>query len=138
MDTFEKLSKVSNKILTFLNRSSKEKSMQCVSEDLFDIVIEAHENRYKLRSAWMGRLEDSIFDSIAIEMRPIPCDDLECGSGAQNLSELRKWRSSFVNIRQSCRNESNSKRKRKLSSLTKKEKKKVNSNWESMRKAMRK
>ena len=70
VDTFEMLSKVSNSVLKVLETSSKKKGMGCVSEDLFDIVIETHENRYKLRSVWMDRLEDSIFDSIPKEMRP--------------------------------------------------------------------
>ena len=135
LSAYESLSKVSCSVLKVLEQSSRT-TIDCVSEDLFDIVIESFETRSKMRSAWLDRLDDSVFSSIPEQMRPISSGNLDNGD-MYKPSTIRKWRSCSVSIRDNVMKGSG-KKKRKSSSLTKKEKKKVNSNWESMKKAMQK
>ena len=135
LSAHKSLSKVSSSVLKVLEESSR-KPIDCVSEDLFDIIIESFESRSKLRTAWLDRLDDPVFGTMPEQMRPIPCEDLDDGK-MHKSSTIRKWRSCFVSFQENGQKESG-KKKRKSSCLTKKEKKKVNSNWENMKKAMQK
>ena len=127
----------------YINSLLKSANYDIVNEDLFDVTIEAIENRLKLRSEWKQRLKDSIFKTLDKEDRPFKCEMLEniCNVDA---SEVRDWRSAFVSkgsdqFSSDNKQRANKKRKSKDKSagLTKKEKKRVASNWEKMKKKMK-
>ena len=76
-----------------------------VTEDLFDVLIEALAERCRLRSSWKERYRDPIFATIAEDERPFscPCLDREkdnIDTRSENLdglvSQLRQWRSAFI------------------------------------------
>jgi len=129
----------------YINSLLKSANSDIVNEDLFDVSIEAIENRLKLRREWEQRLKDSIFKTLDKEDRPFKCEMLEdiC---TINASEVRDWRSAFVgkgsdqfssDDKQRANKKRKSKDKDKSAGLTKKEKKRVASNWEKMKKKMK-
>ena len=127
----------------YINSLLKSANYDIVNEDLFDVTIEAIENRLKLRSEWKQRLKDSIFKTLDKGDRPFKCEMLENICNV-NASEVRDWRSAFVSkgsdqFSSDDKQRANKKRKSKDKSagLTKKEKKRVASNWEKMKKKMK-
>jgi len=143
-----------------------------ISEDLFDVVIEAITDHHRLSSTWRQRLRDPIFATLVKEMRPIVStifdveeDQQKDGVSLLNTSDVRKWRSGFVALRDGTSGSSggddgglathnhgtvdtkrkkkkkkatkSSQRSTKESSMTKKERKKVASNWERMKAQMK-
>jgi hypothetical protein len=92
-----------------------------------------------LRNAWEQRLKDSIFKTLEVEARPFQCSMIEIMDHVQP-EDIRKWKSAYINIKEGGggsvgKDTPGGKRKRKdkNSSLTKKEKKRVASNWERMK-----
>ena len=137
-ESYHQLNQITSHINVLLEESSKTKS-EIVSEDLFDITIEAVENRCNLRNAWEQRLKDSIFKTLEVEARPFQCSMIEIMDHVQP-EDIRKWKSAYINIKEGGggyvgKDTPGGKRKRKdkNSSLTKKEKKRVASNWERMK-----
>ncbi len=125
-----------------------------VTEDLFDVLIEALSARAKLRTFWKEKYQDPLFDNIPEDERPFPCPCLdrvkyEKGQVPEDLevlvSNLRQWRSTFVSVEkveyyeegQSALGVKKSKKSRP-GSLTKKESKQKASNWERLRAHMTK
>mmetsp|Transcript_8875 Transcript_8875/g.10321 ORF Transcript_8875/g.10321 Transcript_8875/m.10321 type:complete len:178 (-) Transcript_8875:40-573(-) len=123
-------------------------------EDLYDVAIESAENVKKMRAAWELRLKDPIFATLPDDMKPFSCSTLdECGGTQIQPKDLRKWRGLFVRFKEEettdsienghghgdrkGKKSSSSSKKRKLkdnkSNLTKKERKKIASNWEKMK-----
>ena len=141
-DSYKQLDQVTSHVNSLLQESSKS-TLEIVSEDLFDVAIEAVENRYNLRSDWEQRLIDSIFKTLPMEARPFPCSMFDDTDVIQP-SDIRNWRSAFVNMKEGNdaddKESSGNKRKRKdkTTSMTKKEKKRSStaSNWEKMKKKM--
>jgi hypothetical protein len=110
---------------------------------LFDVTIEAIENRGKLRNEWKQRLKDSIFKTLEQEARPFKCEMLEENDDVE-AAVVRDWRGAFVSkefdeVNADAEQKSNKKRKRKdkTAGLTKKEKKRTASNWERMKKKIK-
>ncbi len=123
-------------------------------EDLYDVAIESAENVKKMRAAWELRLRDPIFATLPDDMKPFSCSTLdECRGTQRQPKDLRKWRGLFVRFKEEEttdsvgnrhgdgkgreKKSSSSSKKRKLkdnkSNLTKKERKKIASNWEKMK-----
>jgi len=132
---------VCNQICNALKEASVKESL-IVSEDLFDVMIEATENRSKLRVAFDQRLQDKVFSTLSNDMRPIPSGIFN-DEGIPSSNELRTWRSKFMSKKNgevpkapSSLNGNN--KMSKISSMTKKEKKKVASNWQRMQSTMKK
>jgi alpha-ketoglutarate-dependent dioxygenase FTO len=97
-----------------------------VTEDVFDVLIESLEGRSKTRLSWKERVQDPLFESMPENSRPFSSPVLDRAENlAPLVAELRKYRKLFV------------KRKghvdHKTASLTKKETRKIASNWESMK-----
>ena len=161
LQTYRELESFSVTIVNMLKKSAKT-SVPAISEDLFDVMIEAIEERNKVRLQWHERYRDTIFSSLDVGMRPMDCP-VEMTEDLDNLRRrLRKWRasSSLLQAKSGDRSgnvnsgvESSSchqgKRKRgdegdagkgrkaskKLGGggLTKKEQKRVASNWEKLK-----
>ena len=129
---------------------SKESTNEYVCEELFDVLIEAFSEKSKLRKEWKMRVNDPIFNKMDSLMQPIKCNildrpvmtdpDKQLNSNlSQTIDDLRLWRAKFVNLKEKreCINKSGKHRKRKLSSkpsnLTRKEQRKVASNWQKMK-----
>eukprot|EP00545_Synedropsis_sp_CCMP1620_P013574 CAMPEP_0119010458 /NCGR_PEP_ID=MMETSP1176-20130426/5023_1 /TAXON_ID=265551 /ORGANISM="Synedropsis recta cf, Strain CCMP1620" /LENGTH=611 /DNA_ID=CAMNT_0006963119 /DNA_START=69 /DNA_END=1900 /DNA_ORIENTATION=- len=99
------------------------------NEDLYDVLIEAYQERLVWKDKWDRRLADPLYLTLAPTARPMPCalfvDQGETStkttksSIATILSNLRHWK----------------KRQFAGDSKTKKEKRKVASNWEAMMKS---
>mmetsp|Transcript_19410 Transcript_19410/g.29465 ORF Transcript_19410/g.29465 Transcript_19410/m.29465 type:complete len:105 (+) Transcript_19410:1-315(+) len=103
-------------------------------------MLEAVSERLKLRKQWWERERDPIFSSMSEDCRPIVCKHLdsgECNDLAQILESLREWRKAFVSQTKVMSNGSKSTNSQ-IGNLTKKEQKKVSSNWERMRLTMSK
>lgn len=164
LQTYRELESFSVTIVDMLKQSAKT-SVPAISEDLFDVMIEAIEERNKARLQWHERYRDTIFSSLDVGMRPMDCPVEVETEDLDNLRRrLRKWRasSSLLQAKSGGRNgdvnseavESSScqqgKRKRgdegdagkgrkpskKLGGgggLTKKEQKRVASNWEKLK-----
>lgn len=135
------LEKVISYIYSILKLSSTSRSISAVCEDLFDVTIEALEERKKLRNSWKLRLKDSIFRTLKSNERPFICDALKSAVINNDIesSIVREWRSAFVLLEVAPGNSSNSKKRKtkdKTSSLTKREKKRVASNWEKLKKKL--
>ena len=120
-----------------------------VTEDLFDVMIEALEDRMCLRVAWRERLRDPIFQLIPTCQRPFGCavldretfdDSCQMPENLDRLSaDLRRLRVKFLSRSEKIVIGGIAKgKKRKVSHMTKKEQMKVSSNWESMKLQMRK
>jgi len=142
---FLKLKNVTSIILEGLRKSSEELTSdhyQYVSEDLFDVVIEGMESRDNLRAVWKQRLKDKIFKAMPKETRPMQCNafDEECDEAT--CDKVRKWRSVHVQNKDGNKlktvSSNDRKGKSKLNSMTKKERKKVASNWERMKSSIKK
>eukprot|EP00544_Gedaniella_sp_CCMP2646_P008230 CAMPEP_0202493574 /NCGR_PEP_ID=MMETSP1361-20130828/9866_1 /ASSEMBLY_ACC=CAM_ASM_000849 /TAXON_ID=210615 /ORGANISM="Staurosira complex sp., Strain CCMP2646" /LENGTH=578 /DNA_ID=CAMNT_0049123911 /DNA_START=57 /DNA_END=1793 /DNA_ORIENTATION=- len=109
-----------------------------VSQDLFDVLIEAMEERQKTRTTWLERLEDPLFATMDEMEQPFSSKVLDRVSfdATRNLPEnltplvanLRKYRRKFVKHAQKGHG-SNA----QYSNLTKRERKTIASNWESMK-----
>ena len=105
LDTYRELETFSVRIVDLLKKSAK-KTVPAVSEDLFDVMIEAMEGRYKMRQQWHERYRDPIFSSLDEGMRPMDCPVLdrttfdpstEMTEELEDLRRrLRKWRSSSL------------------------------------------
>lgn len=163
MNAYRKLERIFVKVVGLLRKAASAKeSMPAVSEDLFDVMIEAIEDRHRLRLQWHERYRDPIFSSLSEGMKPMECPVLdrkdtdaeyEMTANLDKLgSKLRKWRASFLsagsnnNASTAYAAKDNDKQptsKRKGSgggggSLTKKEQKRVASNWQKMKSKMAK
>merc|ERR1711957_287290 len=117
--------------------------------------IEAVKDQERLRSAWRQRLKDPIFATLLKEMRPIPSTVFDSevakkdGCSLPDMADLRKWRSGFVAMRdgggevmhgtvdKKAAKIKRLQRSEKESFMTKKERKKVASNWERMKAKMK-
>ena len=87
-------------------------------EDLYDVMIESYQERIALREKWDGRLRDPLYSALDAESKPMPCESCQTTlvELKSTLSDLRTWK------------------KRKFAvGKTKKEKRKVASNWEAMK-----
>jgi len=101
--TYRELERFSVTIVNMLKKSPK-KSVPAICEDLFDVMIEAIEERNKVRLQWHERYRDPIFSSLDVGMRPMDCpvldrternSDTEMTEDLDNLRrKLRKWRAS--------------------------------------------
>jgi alpha-ketoglutarate-dependent dioxygenase FTO len=97
-----------------------------VTEDVFDVLIEALEGRSKTRLSWKERLQDPIFESMPENSRPFSSPVLDRTEDLVPLvADLRNYRKLFVKRKGQPDNET--------ASLTKKETRKIASNWESMK-----
>lgn len=134
-ESYKKLLQFTTHINNLLEKSSKAQ-LDIVSEELFDITIEAVENRCKLRKAWEQRLKDGIFKTLEVEARPFQSPEFKAKLDIIRPELIRKWKSAFIHVKQgNVSDKSGSKRKRKdkNGTLTKKERKRVASNWEKMK-----
>lgn len=105
VDTYRELEKFSVRIVALLKKSAK-KRVPAISEDLFDVMIEAMEGRNKMRLQWQERYSDPIFSSLDEGMRPMNCPVLDRTESDPNTEmtedleelrrKLRKWRSSWL------------------------------------------
>ena len=135
------LEEASSKLLNLLSSSSQ--GMSHVTEDLYDVLIEAYTERSRLRSMWIERYRDPIFDNIPEDERPIPCPCLGTVEDTDEVvSKLRHWRSTFVdtssdNPPDMKKKSKKKKKKSKNGSLTKKESKSRSSNWEKLKATMK-
>lgn len=145
-----RLEVLSVEVLNLLQQSTytMDPSDSIVCENLFDVMIEALNERIQLRDEWKKRLNDPIFNSMDRLMKPIECniiDRIEITDHKRQMSsdlvqivnDLRSWRMKFVHLKdksqkRSVKNSVNS----KPSSLTRKEQKKVASNWQKMKSSM--
>jgi len=138
---YQQLESFASETLELLQRSSIVDTESFASEALFDIFIESFEERWKAREAWSERLADPIFDSLPLNTKPIQgqvfrqsesrnilLDNVKLG-----VHELRMWRKHFVSKNQT-RDKMGTSNVR--ADLTKKEKRKVASNWEQMKKTI--
>jgi alpha-ketoglutarate-dependent dioxygenase FTO len=135
---FEQLHNLTEEILGTLQAASKLDNSSGitaqVSDALFDVMIEAFEERAQLHDLWNQREKDSVFDTMPQQCRPFSSDTLDKWTKQDahaSISDIRKWRKAFVKRQRGDNSASSS-----HSNLTKKEKKKVASNWEAMLKAM--
>lgn len=119
-------------IVNFINSLFEENRDKygIITEDLFDIFIEHAESRNDLRLAWKQRLKDSVFKSLDVQARPFECSTLNNCKEPGGI-ELRQWKSNFCSKGTTI---SKKRKREKKSALTKKEKKRVASNWEKMKK----
>ncbi len=136
--TFLQLRQATNVVINALNEKGDYATF--ISEDLFDVVIEALESKEKLRGLWEQRLHDKIFKSLPKDNQPIACNIFNVDE--PSAKEVRKWRSTFIlkvddNVESSSKGGKEQK-SNKLSSMTKKEKKKVASNWQRMKSIIQK
>ncbi|KAL7542285.1 hypothetical protein ACHAXR_013212 [Thalassiosira sp. AJA248-18] len=147
-ESFCKLEKATSEITSLLEVSSKDGQGEHVTEDLYDVLIEALSERSKLRSSWKGRYQDPIFGDIPVDERPFPCacldrEEVVEGQLPENLdllvSQLRQWRSAFVateeieELNEVGVKKAKKSKKSKSGSLTKKESKQRASNWERLK-----
>ena len=105
LDAYRELEKFSVMIVALLKKSAK-KRVRAISEDLFDVMIEALEGRNKMRLQWQERYRDPIFASLDEGMRPMNCPVLDRTESDPNTEmtedleglrrKLRKWRSSSL------------------------------------------
>ena len=126
---FQELEKRSLHLIEQLRESSnrKERVSPSVTEDVFDVLIEAMEERSKTREFWKERVQDPIFQSMPEDMRPFSSPVLDRSEDLKLLvANLRKHRKLFVNRKGKHSNST-------TASLTKKETRKIASNWESMK-----
>lgn len=144
---FVELERRTLKTIELLRESSSKKTKladaSLASEDLFDVLIEALEARQKTRAEWLERLADPIFETMSDDEKPFLSAVLDRGSHdktkhlPENLTplvaDLRKYRKRFV--KHSAKGKSSEKPAH--SDLTKREKKTVASNWESMKATFR-
>lgn len=152
-DSFCELERATSQLLDLLSDVGTEKKSY-ITEDLYDVLIEALSEKSKLRSFWKEKYRDPIFETIPDDERPFPCPCLdrvkyEKGQVPEDLkallTNLRKWRSRFVLAEQSddskavasASGEKKSK-KRRSGLLTKKESKQKASNWERLKANMSK
>ena len=139
-ESFGELEKAASKLLSLLSSSSQ--SISHVTEDLYDVLIEAYTERSRLCSMWIERYRDPIFDNIPEDERPIPCPCLgKVEDTDKVVSQLRQWRSTFVDKSSDdphdMKRNPKSKKKSKKGSLTKKESKARSSNWEKLKATMK-
>ena len=156
-NSFLKLEQRSAEVIALLWKASTDSGESHVSENLFDVVIELIAERSKQRSAWKERYLDPIFGELPEDERPFACSCLDRVGNAnidelisnaacmpENLdlliSKLREYRSSFVGCELPSADgepKANKAKKRKASStsgsLTRKEQKRVASNWERLK-----
>ena len=115
-----------------------------VCETLYDVLIEAFTERDNRRKEWDRRLQDNIFRNMAENERPFACPCLDNVSTDLDASikELRELRSAFVTYQHADLDgsgggdkskEKKEKKKKKKKSLTRKEEKKVASNWNALK-----
>ena len=139
-------------------QSSKEKD-NCISEDLYDVIIECLSERSTLRKAWKDRYSDPVFEKIPEDERPFNCSCLDrvtkvdqmekCLSAGQMpedldglIEKIRLWRSAFVESSahksevEAIEQTTKKQKKGKVGSLTRKEQKRVASNWEMLKKKL--
>lgn len=151
---FCKLEKLSVSVVNLLREQASSADRR-ISEDLYDVMIECLTDRSKLRNAWKERYADPVFEGIAVEERPMACSCLDrnqtskfdqCSCDEQMpellddiIAQIRDWRSAFV--KQDARSmqepdaaTQSKKKKRSSGSLTRKEQKRVASNWEQLKK----
>jgi hypothetical protein len=125
-----------------------------ISEDLFDVFIECLTERSKLRKVWRERYNDPVFEMIPADERPLSCSCLDHGQNVDMekclaagqmprslddlVEKIRAWRLEFVQANQCSGNETaqpkiKKRKKNNAGSLTKKEQKRVASNWEMLK-----
>ena len=149
-DSFCELERATSQILDALSNVGTMKLL--ITEDLYDVLIEALLERMKLRAFWREKYRDPIFNDIPNDEQPFPCpclDRVNCDKGQVRedlevlVTNLRQWRSRFVSLEQSVDDEvaaSAAKKSKKSRSglLTKKESKQKASNWERLKANMTK
>lgn len=128
-DCFQELQEKTTETLRLLQKAAKDEAPHTtiVTDNVFDVMIEAQEERLTLQSTWNERESDPVFKSMPSDMQPISSPILKKNVALVSsacVADLRKWRKAFVK-----RTSSKSAR----SDLTKKEKRKIASNWESMK-----
>ena len=137
---------------------SKEGS-KSITEDLYDVIIECLSERSSLRKAWKERYNDPVFEKIPADERPFNCSCLDrvtnvdkmekCLSAGQMpedldclIEKVRLWRSAFVESSahkiesEEIEPTAKKQKKSKVGSLTRKEQKRVASNWEMLKKKL--
>jgi len=150
-NSFCELERMTMDLCGLLHNESKSTANSCLSENLFDVLIESFAERSKQRRLWRQRYQDTIFSILEEDERPFSCSCLDrnyegrCDGnllwdGAhmpEDLDELieivRKYRSAFVGRDASVDSGSKSSKKRKASLMTKREQKRVASNWERLK-----
>ena len=140
---YQELESHATETLSVLQQASNGDNGTLASENLFDVFIETFEERSKARMIWEERLADPIFETMSETTQPIQGSVVLCrGTHAffdnlpLGIEELRSWRKSFVGVTKS--NNKKGTLSKGLADLTKKEKRKVASNWEQMKADMKK
>lgn len=150
--SFCKIEHATSQVLDLLSNVGANRAF--ITEDLYDILIEALTERSKLRAFWKEKYQDPIFDVIPEMERPFSCPCLdrvthEKGQMPEDLdalvSKLRRWRSSFVSVKQSDSGVmvapapvAKRLKKSKPGLLTRRESKQKASNWERLKSNMTK
>ena len=140
---YQELESHAAETLAMLQQASHGNNGTLASENLFDVFIETFEERSKARVIWEERLADPIFETMSKTTQPIQGTMVLCrGTHAffdnlpLGIQELRSWRKRFVGVIKS--NDKKGTLSKGLADLTKKEKRKVASNWEQMKADMMK
>jgi len=113
-----------------------------ITENLFDVLIEAFESRHATREAWKERLNDPLFRGMTEKTKPFPCPVLDRTTTDPDNSQLpedlrafakkiRKYRKCFGKKNKESRTNT------ATSSLTKKERRRVASNWKQLQSSMK-
>jgi alpha-ketoglutarate-dependent dioxygenase FTO len=118
----------------------KRQNSDIIGVNLFDALIETFEERNQMRIKWKERLADPSYDSMTSKTKPFQCsvldraeDDIASDSHLlpENLdayiARIRKCRKAFVQTNQEGEGG------KTRSDLTKKEKRRVASNWEALK-----
>ena len=115
----EYMSECWNKLNTMTGQVLVELETGAAEEDVYDVLIESYLERIALREKWEERLRDPLYATLPPEARPMACT--ACAITLEELkrtvADLRKWKKSKFS-----------------GGKTKKEKRKVASNWEALKK----
>lgn len=149
------LEKASANTIKLLQSQASSIGHKSISDDLYDVLIECLSDRSKLRKSWAERYNDPVFETIPTDECPMTCScldrtensDLErclkAGQIPESLDDLieqiRCWRAAFVQSKQhgeksEAESKTKKRKKSKAGSLTRKEQKRVASNWEMLKK----
>eukprot|EP00956_Cyclotella_meneghiniana_P032235 scaffold87685_cov34-Cyclotella_meneghiniana.AAC.1 len=85
--SFCKLEKASASVVKLLKTQSSKEKENCISEDLYDVIIECLSERSTLRKAWKERYRDPVFEKIPEDERPFNCS---CLDRVTNVDQMEK------------------------------------------------
>ena len=153
--SFCELEHATEKIVKLLRKASKCGATDSTDlcESLFDVLIESFAQRNNKRMEWARRYKDPIFRALAENERPFACPCLDRDEEKQSsdslstdlessISHFRELRSAFVSAIEpdeglddttGSKPKTKKDKKKEKKSLTRKEEKKVASNWNALK-----